>query len=64
MSSALSRHSKVSGRVLTAPMFRPMTTAPKSSAMLFVSYWLWDAQAKQVMLSFVVPRGICVLAGA
>jgi len=24
----------------------------------------WDAQAKQVMLSFVVPRGICVLAGA
>lgn len=28
-----------------------------------VGYWLWDAQAKQVMLSFIVPRGICVLAG-
>ncbi len=28
-----------------------------------VGYWLWDAEAKQVMLSFVVPRGICVLAG-
>lgn len=28
-----------------------------------VGYWLWDAKAEQVMLSFVVPRGICVLAG-
>ena len=28
-----------------------------------IGYWLWDAEAQQVMLSFVVPRGICVLAG-
>ena len=26
-------------------------------------YWLWDAQSKQVMRCFVVPRGINVLAG-
>lgn len=28
-----------------------------------IGYWLWDAQAQGVMLSFVVPRGICLLAG-
>ena len=28
-----------------------------------VGYFLWDAQASQVMLSFNVPRGITVLAG-
>jgi hypothetical protein len=28
-----------------------------------VGYWLWDAQARQVMLSFIVPRGVMVLAG-
>jgi hypothetical protein len=28
-----------------------------------VGYWLWDAAARQVMLSFIVPRGVTVLAG-
>jgi hypothetical protein len=28
-----------------------------------VGYWLWDAKAKQVMLTFIVPRGVTVLAG-
>jgi len=28
-----------------------------------VGYWLWDAEAGQVMRGFVVPRGIVVLAG-
>jgi len=28
-----------------------------------VGYWLWDARAKQVMLTFIVPRGVTVLAG-
>ena len=28
-----------------------------------VGYWLWDAKARQVMLSFSVPRGVMVLAG-
>ena len=28
-----------------------------------VGYWLWDAEARQVMLSFIVPRGVMVLAG-
>lgn len=28
-----------------------------------VGYWLWDAKASQVMLSFIVPRGVTVLAG-
>lgn len=28
-----------------------------------VGYWLWDAQAKQVMRCFIVPRGVTVLAG-
>jgi hypothetical protein len=28
-----------------------------------VGYWLWDAAAHQVMLTFIVPRGVTVLAG-
>ena len=28
-----------------------------------VGYWLWDAKNKQVMKSFIVPRGISVNAG-
>lgn len=28
-----------------------------------VGYWIWDAQAKQIMKSFIVPRGISVNAG-
>lgn len=28
-----------------------------------MGYWLWDAERGQVMRSFVVPRGIAVLAG-
>lgn len=28
-----------------------------------VGYWLWDAQAKQVMRCFIVPRGVTVQAG-
>jgi hypothetical protein len=28
-----------------------------------VGYWLWDGAAKEVMLSFIVPRGVTVLAG-
>jgi hypothetical protein len=28
-----------------------------------VGYWLWDPKEKQVMKSFIVPRGIVVLAG-
>jgi hypothetical protein len=28
-----------------------------------VGYWLWDADANQVMRGFVVPRGIVALAG-
>lgn len=28
-----------------------------------VGYWLWDAEAKQVLLTFIVPRGVTVLAG-
>jgi hypothetical protein len=28
-----------------------------------VGYWLWDAAARQVMLTFIVPRGVTVLAG-
>jgi len=27
-------------------------------------YWLWDAQAEQVMRCFIVPRGVTVLAGS
>lgn len=28
-----------------------------------LGYWLWDADAKQVLRCFIVPRGITVLAG-
>ncbi len=28
-----------------------------------LGYWLWDARAKQVMHSFMIPRGMTVLAG-
>ena len=28
-----------------------------------VGYWLWDADAEQVMRSFIVPRGVSVQAG-
>lgn len=28
-----------------------------------VGYWLWDSKASQIMKSFIVPRGITVLAG-
>ncbi len=28
-----------------------------------VGYWLWDPNARQVMLTFNIPRGITVLAG-
>ncbi len=28
-----------------------------------VGYWLWDPGARQVMLTFIVPRGVTVLAG-
>ena len=28
-----------------------------------VGYWLWDAQAKQILRCFIVPRGIAVNAG-
>ena len=28
-----------------------------------MGYWLWDAQDKQVMKSFVIPRGIALIAG-
>lgn len=30
---------------------------------LQLGYWLWDAAAKQVMHSFMIPRGLTVLAG-
>jgi hypothetical protein len=28
-----------------------------------IGYWLWDAQAQQIMQSFMIPRGMTVLAG-
>lgn len=28
-----------------------------------VGYWIWDSENKQVMKSFIVPRGISVIAG-
>ncbi len=28
-----------------------------------LGYWLWDAQAKQVLRCFIVPRGVTVIAG-
>jgi len=28
-----------------------------------VGYWLWDAERKQVMRCFIVPRGVSVIAG-
>lgn len=28
-----------------------------------LGYWLWDAQDKQVMKCFVIPRGITIIAG-
>src|SRR4051812_47327960 len=28
-----------------------------------IGYWQWDASAKQVMHSFMIPRGLTVLAG-
>ena len=28
-----------------------------------LGYWLWDAQAKQVLRCFMVPRGVTILAG-
>lgn len=28
-----------------------------------IGYWLWDADAQQVMHSFMIPRGMVVLAG-
>jgi hypothetical protein len=28
-----------------------------------VGYWLWDAAARQVMLAFIVPHAVSVLAG-
>lgn len=28
-----------------------------------VGYWLWDADAKQVLRCFIVPRGVAVIAG-
>jgi hypothetical protein len=30
---------------------------------LQLGYWLWDSAAKQVMHSFMIPRGLTVLAG-
>lgn len=29
-----------------------------------VGYWLWDAERKQAMRTFLVPRGVSVIAGA
>lgn len=29
-----------------------------------VGYWLWDAARKQAMRTFIVPRGVSVIAGA
>lgn len=26
-------------------------------------YWIWDAEAKTIMHSFTIPRGVCVIAG-
>lgn len=28
-----------------------------------LGYWLWDAEAKQVLRCFIVPRGVSVIAG-
>ena len=28
-----------------------------------LGYWMWDGTRKEVLISFTVPRGICVLAG-
>ena len=28
-----------------------------------LGYWLWDAEAKQVLRCFIVPRGVTVIAG-
>ena len=28
-----------------------------------IGYWLWDAQVQQIMHSFMIPRGMTVLAG-
>lgn len=28
-----------------------------------VGYWLWDAQARQVLRCFMVPRGVTIIAG-
>lgn len=28
-----------------------------------LGYWLWDAKTKMILRCFVIPRGICVLAG-
>lgn len=38
----------------------------KSNGQIFhdqTGYWLWDAENKTVMHSFVIPRAVCVLAG-
>jgi len=46
---------------------RYSTTAwPSGSSEPFheeLGYWLWDAQAKQVLRCFIVPRGVTVIAG-
>ena len=46
------RHSKMAWRL-----------GAKDSFHEEVGYWLWDAAARQVMVTFIVPRGVTVLAG-
>jgi len=59
------------GPVINGPQvlygLRYSTTAwPLGEASPFheeTGYWLWDAQAEQVMRCFMVPRGVTILAG-
>ncbi len=46
------KHSKTAWRIGEANAFHEET-----------GYWLWDANAKQVLHCFIVPRGITVLSG-
>ncbi len=52
-------------QVLSAVHYRQMVQR-KSNDEVFhheTGYWMWDKSAKIVMHSFVIPRGVCVLAG-
>ena len=52
-------------QVLSAIHYRQIVQR-KSNNLVFhdeTGYWMWDPETQTIMQSFVIPRGVCVLAG-